>query len=106
MTRALVVSGLLLLFTSKAFGWTPSIRYISIFDDPIGNLKQMWMPAFAIAAPKVTVGRAAPASAGATRHSSASVVAVGIPGRTAGPTARAVAVAQTSGALVVVVAEP
>ena len=43
------IATLLLLFTSKAFGWTPSIRYISIFDDPWGNLKQMWMPAFAIA---------------------------------------------------------
>jgi peptide/nickel transport system permease protein len=40
---------LLLLFTSKAFGWTPSIRYVSPLDDPWGNLKQFWMPAFALA---------------------------------------------------------
>ena len=43
------IATLLLLFTSKAFGWTPPIRYISPFDDPWGNLKQFWMPAFALA---------------------------------------------------------
>jgi peptide/nickel transport system permease protein len=43
------IATLLLLFTSKAFGWTPSIRYISPLDDPWGNLKQFWMPAFALA---------------------------------------------------------
>ena len=39
---------LLLLFTSRAFGWVPPINYISPFDDPIGNLSQFIMPAFAI----------------------------------------------------------
>lgn len=40
---------LILLFTSKAFGWVPPIQYIPILDDPIGNLKQFALPAFAIA---------------------------------------------------------
>ena len=43
------IATLLLLFTSKAFGWVPSIRYIPITQDPIGNLKQFAMPAFAVA---------------------------------------------------------
>jgi peptide/nickel transport system permease protein len=43
------IATLLLLFTSRAFGWVPSISYISIWDDPIGNLKQFGLPAFAIA---------------------------------------------------------
>ncbi|MCC6792526.1 MAG: ABC transporter permease [Thermomicrobiales bacterium] len=43
------IATLFLLFTSKAFGWTPSIRYKSLFDDPIGNLQQLALPAFAIA---------------------------------------------------------
>lgn len=43
------IATLLLLFTSKKFGWVPPISYISIWDNPIGNLKQFGMPAFAIA---------------------------------------------------------
>ncbi|MGH2559443.1 MAG: ABC transporter permease [Thermomicrobiales bacterium] len=43
------IATLILLFTSKVFEWVPSIRYISLFDDPWGNLKQMFLPAFAIA---------------------------------------------------------
>lgn len=43
------IATLFLLFTSKVFSWTPSIRYKSLFDDPIGNLQQMALPAFAIA---------------------------------------------------------
>ncbi len=43
------IATLLLLFTSKAFGWVPSIRYIPIWEDPIGNLQQFAMPAFAVA---------------------------------------------------------
>jgi peptide/nickel transport system permease protein len=43
------IATLLLLFTSKAFGWVPSIRYVPITHDPIGNLKQFAMPAFAVA---------------------------------------------------------
>jgi peptide/nickel transport system permease protein len=43
------IATLLLLFTSTQFGWVPKTHYISIFDDPLGNLKQMWLPAFAIA---------------------------------------------------------
>lgn len=38
-----------LLFTSKAFGWVPPIQYIPILEDPIGNLKQFALPAFAVA---------------------------------------------------------
>ena len=43
------IGTLMLLFTSKAFGWAPAIRFIPFEDDPIGNLKQMALPAFAIA---------------------------------------------------------
>jgi peptide/nickel transport system permease protein len=43
------IATLLLLFTSKTFGWIPPIRYIPITEDPIGNLKQFAMPAFAVA---------------------------------------------------------
>lgn len=42
------IATLLLLFTSKSFGWVPSISYISIWDDPIGNLQQFALPAFAV----------------------------------------------------------
>ncbi len=43
------IGTLILLFTSKVFGWAPDIRYKSLFQDPIGNLQQMLLPAFAIA---------------------------------------------------------
>jgi peptide/nickel transport system permease protein len=43
------IATLLLLFTSKVFGWVPPIRYIPFKDDPIGNLKQFGLPAFAVA---------------------------------------------------------
>ncbi|MER3438198.1 MAG: glutathione ABC transporter permease GsiC [Chloroflexota bacterium] len=43
------IATLLLLFTSTQFGWVPKTRYISLFDDPLGNLKQMWLAAAAIA---------------------------------------------------------
>lgn len=39
---------LLLLFTSRAFGWVPPLTYISPFDDPIGNLSQFILPAISI----------------------------------------------------------
>ncbi len=39
---------LLLLFTSRAFGWVPPLNYISPFDDPIGNLSQFILPALSI----------------------------------------------------------
>jgi peptide/nickel transport system permease protein len=42
------IATLLLLFTSKAFGWVPPIRYIPFREDPIGNLKQFGLPAFAV----------------------------------------------------------
>ncbi len=43
------IATLALLFTSKVFGWVPSTRFISPFADPAGNLRQMVLPAFAIA---------------------------------------------------------
>jgi peptide/nickel transport system permease protein len=43
------IATLILLFTSKMFGWVPSIRYVPFADDPIGNLRQFALPAFAIA---------------------------------------------------------
>jgi peptide/nickel transport system permease protein len=39
---------LLLLFTSRVFGWVPPLDYISPFDDPIGNLSQFMLPAISI----------------------------------------------------------
>jgi peptide/nickel transport system permease protein len=39
---------LLLLFTSRVFGWVPQFSYVSPLDDPWENLKQFIMPAFAI----------------------------------------------------------
>lgn len=39
---------LLLLFTSRVFGWVPPLDYISPFDDPIGNLSQFILPAISI----------------------------------------------------------
>jgi peptide/nickel transport system permease protein len=43
------IATLLLLFTSKAFGWVPKTRYISPADDLRGNLLQMFLPALALA---------------------------------------------------------
>ena len=43
------IATLLLLFTSKMFGWVPSINFIPFTEDPVGNLKQFLLPAFAIA---------------------------------------------------------
>jgi peptide/nickel transport system permease protein len=39
---------LLLLFTSRVFGWVPPLVYISPWDDPIGNLSQFILPAISI----------------------------------------------------------
>lgn len=39
---------LLLLFTSRVFGWVPPLGHISFFDDPIGNLSQFILPALSI----------------------------------------------------------
>jgi peptide/nickel transport system permease protein len=39
---------LLLLLTSRLFGWVPPLVYISPFDDPIGNLSQFILPALSI----------------------------------------------------------
>jgi peptide/nickel transport system permease protein len=39
---------LLLLLTSRVFGWVPPLVYISPFDDPIGNLSQFILPALSI----------------------------------------------------------
>ena len=39
---------LLLLFTSRVFGWVPPITYIPFFDDPLANLSQFILPAISI----------------------------------------------------------
>ena len=43
------IATLALLFTSKVFGWVPKTRYVSPFEDPLGNLQQMLLPALALA---------------------------------------------------------
>jgi len=49
------VATLMLLFTSKFFGWTPSIRFIPFTKDPIGNLEQMILPSIALAVPLMAI---------------------------------------------------
>jgi peptide/nickel transport system permease protein len=39
---------LLLLFTSRVFGWVPPLEYTSFFDDPLTNLSQFILPAISI----------------------------------------------------------
>jgi peptide/nickel transport system permease protein len=39
---------LLLLFTSLAFGWVPPVIWIPPWEDPLGNLQQMLLPALAL----------------------------------------------------------
>lgn len=39
---------LLLLFTSRVFGWVPPITYVKFFDDPLTNLTQFILPAISI----------------------------------------------------------
>ena len=39
---------LLLLFTSRVFGWVPPLTYVSFFDDPLTNLSQFILPAISI----------------------------------------------------------
>jgi peptide/nickel transport system permease protein len=39
---------LLLLFTSRVFGWVPPLEYKSFFDDPLTNLSQFILPAISI----------------------------------------------------------
>ena len=46
---------LALLITSKLFQWVPDITYISPLTDPLGNLKQMLLPAAAIAVQLVAI---------------------------------------------------
>ena len=40
---------LMLLFTSVIFHWIPPVNWIPLFQDPVGNLKQMLLPVAAIA---------------------------------------------------------
>ena len=49
------VATLMLLFTSKVFGWTPSIRFIPFTSDPKGNLEQMILPSIALAIPLMAI---------------------------------------------------
>jgi peptide/nickel transport system permease protein len=39
---------LLLLFTSRVFGWVPPLTYVPFYEDPIANLSQFILPAVAI----------------------------------------------------------
>lgn len=39
---------LLLLFTSRVFGWVPPLTYVSPLDDPLENLSQFILPALAL----------------------------------------------------------
>lgn len=39
---------LLLLFTSRVFGWVPPLTYVSPLDDPVQNLSQFILPALAL----------------------------------------------------------
>lgn len=39
---------LLLLFTSRVFGWVPPLTYVPFYDDPLENLSQFILPAIAI----------------------------------------------------------
>jgi peptide/nickel transport system permease protein len=40
---------LMLLFTSRVFGWVPPIGYVSPLEDPVVNLQQFILPSIAIA---------------------------------------------------------
>lgn len=35
---------MIVVFSSLLFGWAPSTRYASLWSDPIGNLKHIWLP--------------------------------------------------------------
>jgi peptide/nickel transport system permease protein len=39
---------LLLLFTSRVFGWVPPLTYVPFYEDPIENLSQFILPAISI----------------------------------------------------------
>jgi peptide/nickel transport system permease protein len=39
---------LLLVFFSRVFHWVPPLSYVSIFDNPVQNLQEFFMPAIAI----------------------------------------------------------
>jgi len=39
---------LLLILTSRVFGWVPPITYVPFFDDPLANLSQFILPAISI----------------------------------------------------------
>ncbi len=39
---------LLLLFTSRVFGWVPPLTYVPFYEDPLQNLSQFILPAIAI----------------------------------------------------------
>jgi peptide/nickel transport system permease protein len=39
---------LLLVFTSRVFGWVPPLQYVSFFDDPWLNIQEFILPAIAI----------------------------------------------------------
>jgi peptide/nickel transport system permease protein len=46
---------LLILLTSAAFHWLPSLGYVSLVQDPLQNLEQMFMPCLTLALPLMGV---------------------------------------------------
>jgi peptide/nickel transport system permease protein len=40
-----LVATVIITFGSKWFGWSPPLRYHSLVDDPVANIRQFWMPA-------------------------------------------------------------
>lgn len=40
------IATIVLALLARNFAWIPSIRYVSLRDDPIANIQQMWLPAF------------------------------------------------------------
>ena len=43
-----LIATLILAILAKRFGWIPPIRYVSIVDNPLQNLQQLWMPALIV----------------------------------------------------------
>lgn len=40
------VATIVLAIAAKQYGWAPDIQYVSFWDNPIQNLKNVWLPAF------------------------------------------------------------
>jgi peptide/nickel transport system permease protein len=44
-----VIATIFLAFMASQFQWGPRLGYRGLIDDPLGNLQQMWLPAFILA---------------------------------------------------------